>query len=226
MRQNNSTHYVNSIYHCPRCEQNDLLFEEKAFTVVKFFFWTISKKLIGSRFVCKRCKCVIAKENLKTIQQFHFENDSIKKTIEKETFFSNNQLITRTKISTDYSEYIPKVKNKTLYFDMLLMLIDYIDTYQNDINIEEDKFYRLALENASLDPESFGKNLEEEIFKKFNTCIIEFTNTTLFSLLRQSLHVLKGQFTVEPKIEELYFHLFKLMKMGELEYHSYFLSLR
>jgi hypothetical protein len=202
-----------------------MLYEEVEEEKNKFFIWTISQKIIVNRIYCERCKFDINRENLKIVKTSVLLNDAIKKTIEKETFFHNDKVTTTTRVITDYSEYIPKVKNKTLYFDMVFMLIDYIVTHQ-DINAENNKFYQLAVENTSLNADEFYEEFEDKIKAKFSDCIQELNQSELNRLLSNSLNVLKGQFIINEKVQKIYFDIFSLMKIGNLNHQSFFQSLR
>jgi hypothetical protein len=225
MRKNTIIHYANTIYYCPNCDKNDLLYQELEEEKNKFFIWTISQKIIVNRIYCERCKFDIDRENLKIVKTSFLSNDTMKKTIEKETFFHNDNGTTTTTVITDYSEYIPKVKNKTLYFDMVFMLIDYIETHQ-DINVENNKFYQLAVEHTTLNAEEFYEEFEDKIKAKFSDCIKEFTQSELNRLLSNSLNVLKGQLIINEKVQKIYFDIFSLMKIGNLNHESFFRNLR
>lgn len=224
MKIKNKRSYVGSTFYCPKCEQNDLLFEETEKEIYRILFFTINENLIVNRIYCERCKCKIDKADLKIVKSNTYEINGIKKTINKETFFLGDKTITNTRILIE--EQIPNVKNKTLYFDMLFMLIDYIETYQPNINADNNRFYQLSIEYKIIDDSEFSENFEEKIIQKFKECIEEFTQAEINNLLRNSVDVLKGEMIIEIKIQELYFNLFSLMQIGNLTHQSFFQSLR
>lgn len=226
MRIKIKRNYADTIFYCKNCEKNDLLFEETVKEINKILFFTLSEEIITNRIYCERCKCDIDRSNLqinKTASSI--KNDGVKKTTAKETYFTDKQVLTITKTTIDYSEYIPNIKNKTLYFDMLYMLIDYIETYQRNVNADDNKFYQLSLEHKSITDDEFCEDFEDNIILKFKECISEYTQSELNSLLTNSLNVLKGEMLIERKIQELYFNIFRLMEIGNLQHHTFFESL-
>lgn len=225
MRLSITKRYSGSIYYCPKCEQNNFLFEEIEKDVIKILFWTVREKITFERIYCGKCKCNFKMEDLKIIKNETYVSEGIKKKIFKETKINDYSIDTAQKTFIDYSEYIPKVENKTLYFDMLYMLIDYIETNQPSLSVDNNKFYQLAIEYKSIDDQEFNENFEEKIILKFKTCISEFDQYILNLLLRNSLNVLKDEILIDKKIEELYFTLFKSMNIGDLERQSFFKNL-
>ena len=67
MRKNGKLSYANSMYYCPGCKANDLLFEETEEELKGFLFWTVKKELLVHRIYCERCRFDIPKEELLTI---------------------------------------------------------------------------------------------------------------------------------------------------------------
>ncbi len=118
------------------------------------------------------------------------------------------------------------MENKTLYFDMLFMLIIFIERNRANIYIEDNFQFKLSLENTSLNEDDFSTHdFEEEICLKFKDCIVEFNPGDLNIFLKNCLSVLKGQLFIDTKIEELYFNIFRLMNIGELNHQSFFAKL-
>jgi hypothetical protein len=226
MRKNSRLSYANTMYYCPGCNQNDRLFEETEEEIKGFMFWTTSKELLVNRIFCERCRFDIQREELITTTKKVTIENGVVRTEEKTTVQEGTSLLTNTKVTTSYAAYIPDVSNKSLYFDMLYLLIDYSETYQDGLNVEQDPFYQEALLHTRLNDDELSGNLEEMIIDKFKDCIRQFNKSELNSILRNSLHCLKGQLVIAPKIETMYFSLFSLMNLGELNHRSFFTSLR
>ena len=219
-------HYADSEFFCPRCEQNDLLYELREWKRSTILFWTVSQSLLYEKFHCERCNCDLKKSDLKIVKEDHYFRNGIKNTVRKESRKSKDGHITKVSFKEDYSEYIPKDKDKTLYFDMLFMLIDYIETYQPNIEVENNKTYQLALQYKSVNDEEYSVRFEDNIKLKFKACIEELSNVELHYLLKNSLNVLKDEIVVDHKIEKLYFDLFNLMQINELRHVSHFYGLK
>lgn len=226
MRKNGKLSYANSMYYCPGCKANDLLFEETEEELKGFLFWTVKKELLVHRIYCERCRFDIPKEELLTIKQKVTEEKGVVRTEEKVTIQEGTKLITNTKVTTSYAGYIPDVANKSLYFDMLYLLIDYVDTYEMGLQLENDPFYLQAAAATRLKDEDFAGNLEEFIRAKYMECMNVFTRSDLNSILRNSLLCVKGRMMLSSKVTDLYYSLFALMDIGELRYQSFFTSLR
>lgn len=219
--------YSNSNYLCPGCNDNSFLYEETQEEEFKLSFLTISKKVVLHRLYCDKCNTELKKKDLLPYQKTIVKSDSIIKTTERETIFSKDKLTTTTKIKRDYSEYIPKLENKSLYYEMILMLMIFIERNQNGVNIEGDFHFKFLADQSDQNIyDIYGEDLEERIYLKFKECIIEFNQSDLNLILKNSLGILKGHLFIAPEIEELYFNIFRLMEIGELSHQSIFDQLR
>lgn len=226
MRKNGKLSYANTMYYCPGCNANDMLFEETEEEIKEFLFWTIKKELLVHRIFCERCRFDIPRDELLTIKQKVTEAKGVVRTEEKISVTDGTKLITNTKVTTSYAGYIPDVTDKILYFDMLYLLIDFIDTYEEGLDLGNDTFYQQAAVVTSINDDDLQGNVEELIREKYKLCIDTFTRSDLNSILRNSLLCVKGRMLLSPRIINLYNSLFGLMGIGELRYQSFFISLR
>ena len=227
MTTTKTTNYSGSIYYCPYCNKNDKLFHELVVDkTMMLYAIPLNRSTIVDRFFCENCKCDIIEENINIIKKTVYKIGSQQTTIEKESWTEKNTLFTTTKTTINYNPAFINEKHLLLYYDMLFMLIDYIETHQTNINVENNKFYKLALEHTSLNSNDFSNQFEEQIIAKFKVCIVKFTTSELNKILQNSLNVLEGEVNINNKIYKMYYALFNLIKIGNLNHGKYFQSLR
>ena len=135
-----------------------------------------------------------------------------------------NIIITEERTLTTYENYVPDIKGKELYFQTLILLMNFIQQNDKSIDIAKNKFYVLALENTIEMPALDG-NLEELIFEYAEKCKQEFTGVEIGYLFRNSLNVLKGKFAIHPNIPKLYYRLFDFFDFRTSGHENYFYGL-
>jgi len=219
--------FTDSELNCPSCGKNDMLFKIIEKEVSEIFMVRVNTKVLSEKIFCEWCNISLQLNELVNKEsKFTVEHDSEKITLSKKTVVSGDKVVVTTTIIRDDSEYVPKyISNETLYFDMLFMLLDFIETHQSNINLESSKVYQLASSRTTLDLEEFSDDFENKILAKFETCYKELRETDLQYLFKNSLSVLKGQMTIDDDVYDLYCKMFSIQGIGELKHQSYFLSM-
>jgi hypothetical protein len=133
-------------------------------------------------------------------------------------------IITEERTITTYENYIPDVKSRELYFQTIILLMNFMKQNDKSIAIEKNKFYVLALENITEMPALDG-NLEELIFEYAEKCKGKFTAVEIGYLFRNSVNVLKGKFAIHPNIPKLYYALFDFFDYRTSGHENYFYGL-
>lgn len=150
---------------------------------------------------------------------------AVKKTSSIETTMVANHVFTTTTKKIDYSNYVPDVENKQLYFETIILLMNFIQHNDKSIDITKNKFYILALENSNSIKDFTGDELENRIFENAKKCFVEFTDAQLGYLVRNSVNVLKGKFAIDSDITNLYYKLFGVFEFRTITHEVYFYSL-
>ena len=153
------------------------------------------------------------------------EEFGVIKTVNYKTDIIGNKIRTETHTHIDYTNYVSDVKNKQLYFETIIYLMIFIQEKDKSVDIEANKFYRLALENVDEIETLDIIELEKKILENVQKCRIQFNDVEVNSLLKNSVNILKGKFAITPSITSLYFSLFELMKIRVVSKEEYFYSL-
>lgn len=216
----------NTRYLCPNCKTNSHLFETKVYSSAKILFWRITRHLEEQYISCESCNKKMHSKDLEikslTPKNYPF---GVVKTHTFETKMVKNHVFTTTTRKIDYSNYVPDLKNKQLYFETIILLMNFIQQNDKSIDITKNKFYILALENSDPIIEFTADELENRIFENADQCFIEFTDAELGYLVRNSINVLKGKFAINSNITNLYYKLFDLFKFRTITHEVYFYCL-
>jgi hypothetical protein len=217
---------VDSKYLCPKCKNNTDLNKVTISTSAKFLFWETSSNVIEYYIICENCKNRYSYHDLETINSSSTNNKFDRnKTETIETYEYSNTIVIEKTINVNYSNYVPNVKSKELYFEMIILIMLFIKENDRSINIENNKFYQLALENTGENIDLENTDLESKIFQKAELCSKEFKGIELQYLLQNSINVLKGKYAINQNITNLYFKLFDVMEIRTIGKETYFYSL-